>query len=132
MDTSKKVSPTWVADHSLNEWVKKDSRSVAAMLAGSGDGRERQYAQFLRMSRRVQPNISEEERMEAYSNFCQDRACGNFPSAFTVFFNGAKNGSKFKFLAKHPRLALCLDFAVHCIPNAVLAVFSKQWMKNNY
>lgn len=68
MELAKRVAhSTWVAEHSLVEWVKDDPRSVAAMLRGSGDGRDKKYLRYEKRMRLANPQIGEEELIVLFS-----------------------------------------------------------------
>lgn len=49
------------------DFAGKDSRSVAAMLRGRGDGRERRFVDFMNAETLKDPVLTEEELVEVYT-----------------------------------------------------------------
>lgn len=51
-------------------FCENDPRSVAAMLRGTGDGREKRYARFVRKAFSRDPDLTNEEVARMYEDAC--------------------------------------------------------------
>jgi hypothetical protein len=56
-------------DESIVKWVKDDPRSVAAMLRGAGDGRQKLYETYCDAQAKLNPFVREEDLVDGYGDF---------------------------------------------------------------